>query len=126
MQQLINTMQFRIRRRMQHNHHTPNQTRRAPHSPQHPQPLLQEIAPQHRPNKYTECPQRSDEDRGREGVGAEIADFPNDHGDDAAPPDGVAQVGVAVAFEAVFLRGGVEAFFGDYKGGADAEGAGYG
>ena len=105
---------------MQHNNHTPNQTNRTPHPAQHPQPLPQKVTPQHGANKHTQRPERRDQNRRRKGVGAEIADLAHDHRHDPRPPGGIFEVGEALALEAVALGGGVEAFFRDHEGGADA------
>lgn len=111
---------------MEHNDHTPDQTNRAPDPSQHPQPLPEKITSQDGPNQHAQRAQRRDQDRGREGVRAEVADLAHDHRDDARPPGGVLEVGEAVAFEAVGGGGCVEAFLGDDEGGPDADCAGHG
>jgi len=123
MQQLINVMQLLIRRRMQHNNHTPNQACRAPHPAQHPQSLMQNITPQHRPDQHRQRSQRRHQYRGRESICRKIPQLANNHRDHASPPYGILEVCEAVALEAMACCRRVEPGLCDDEGGADAEAA---
>jgi hypothetical protein len=121
-QDLVHRRDFLVWRRMQHNNDTTNQTDGAANLAQQSQLFVKEVATEHSTNKHTQRAERSHQNCGRKGIGGEVEDLAEDHGDDTGPPCRVAQVRVAVAVEAVLLHGGVEALLCDDETGADGQG----
>ena len=121
-QDLVHRRDLLVRRRMQHNNDTANQTDGAANLAQQSQLFVQKVATKHSTNEHTQRAERSNQNCRRKGIGGEVEDLAEDHGDDTGPPCRVAQVRVTVAVEAVLLHGRVEALLCDDETGADGQG----
>lgn len=120
-QDLVDRRNLLVRRRVQYNDNAPDQTDGTANLAQQSQLLVEEIAAQDGTNKHTQRAKRRDKNGRRKGVGREVEDLAEDHGDDAGPPCRIAQVRVAVAIEAVLLHRRIEALLCDDETGADGE-----
>lgn len=118
---LVDRGDLLVRRRMQHNDDASDQTDGAANLAQEAQLLVEEVAAQDGADKHTQRAERRDQNGRRKGVGSEVEDLAQDHGDYASPPGRVAQVRVAVAVEAVLLHGRIEALLGDDEAGANGQ-----
>jgi hypothetical protein len=83
---LINRLDWFIRRRMQNDDNGAKQTQGAAHFPQNAKSFMQKIGPKDSTNQHTKRTKRSDENGGRKGIRSEVGNFPDGQCSDSTPP----------------------------------------
>ena len=76
---LINSLDILVRRRVQHNDDSSDQANGTPQFAQRPQLFIEEVGPQHGAYQHSQSTQWGDKDCWREGVRCEVAYLSENH-----------------------------------------------